>query len=101
MATYNSSRGGERERTCPGLFHLYLLRFERCDEQENYLYDNLVLVYARNETELHQQIVVVASTTAKGQRLLGVEKREHGLTIMHEHMPATLTVMEEDVKRGK
>ena len=85
----------------PGHFQLYMLRFERCDDQGRYLCDNLALVYAREETELHQRIAVVASTSAKGQRLLGVERREHGLTIMHEHMPATVTVKEESIRHGE
>ena len=85
----------------PGHFQLYMLRFERCDDQGRYLCDNLALVYAREETELHQRIAVVASTSAKGQRLLGVERREHGLTIMHEHMSATVTVKEESIRRGE
>jgi hypothetical protein len=85
----------------PGHFQLYMLRFERCDDQGRYLCDNLALVYAREETELHQRIAVVASTSAKGQRLLGVERREHGLTIMHEHVPASVTVREEGVRRGE
>ncbi len=78
----------------PGNFLLYMLRFERCDDWGRYLCDNLALVYARDEAELHQRIAIVASTTAKGQRLLGVERREHGLTIMHEHVPASVTVRE-------
>ncbi len=87
--------------TVPGRFLLYMLRFERCDEWGRYLCDNLALVYARDEAELHQRVAVVASTSAKGQRLLGVERRDHGLTIMHEHVPASVTVREERSRRGE
>ncbi len=84
--------------TEPGRFLLYMLRFERCDDWGRYLCDNLSLVYARDDAELHQRITVVASTTAKGQRLLGVERRDHGLTIMHEHVPASVTIGEKPVR---
>ena len=87
--------------TEPGRFLLYMLRFERCDDWGRYLCDNLALVYARDEAELHQRIAVVASTSAKGQRLLGVERRDHGLTIMRKHVPAQVDVKEESLRRGE
>jgi hypothetical protein len=88
-----------KQGTEPGRFLLYMLRFERCDDRERYLCDNLSLVYARDDAELHQRIAVVASTTAKGQRLLGVERRDHGLTIMREHVPSHMTIGEKSVIR--
>ena len=75
-------------------FYLYLVRFEVCDEHGKYLYDNMFLPYVRDEAELQARIAEIAETQAKGQKFLGAEKRTHGMTIMHEHMPAMLTVEE-------
>ena len=74
--------------------YLYLVRFEVCDEDGNYLYDNVFLPYVRDAAELHTKVVEIAATQAKGQKFLGAEKRVHGMTIMHEHMPATVLLEE-------
>ncbi len=77
--------------------YLYLLRFEVRDETGRYLYDNAFLVYVKDEVELHTKIAEIAATRAKRQRFLGAEKRVHGMTIMHEHLPATITPGEKRV----
>ncbi len=77
--------------------HLYLLRFEVRDETGRYLYDNAFLVYVKDEVELHTKIAEIAATRAKRQRFLGAEKRVHGMTIMHEHLPVAITPEEKRV----
>ena len=89
---------GASENTAQTLY-LYLVRFEVCDETGKYLYDNVFLPYVRDEAELHTKIAEIAETQAKGQKFLGAEKRVHGMTIMHEHMPATV-IVEEDKDNG-
>ncbi len=81
----------EEVRKLPeGTFQLYMLRFEVRDERGRYLYDNMFVVYVRNELELHMRIAAIATSKAQGQKFLGADKRTHGLTIMHEHLPATV-----------
>ena len=89
---------GVSENT-PQTLYLYLVRFEVCDEDGNYLYDNVFLPYVKDEAELHTKIAEIAATRARGQKFLGAEKRVHGMTIMHEHMPATV-VLEEGKNHG-
>ena len=79
--------------------YLYLVRFEVCDEAGKYLYDNVFLPYVRDEAELYTKIAEIAATRARGQRFLGAEKRMHGMTLMHEHMPATI-ILEEGKDNG-
>lgn len=71
------------------------------DEFEKHWHDNMFLVYARDEVELHMRIADIATTKAKNQKFLGVEKRSHGLTIRREHVPATVTMPEERHTDGK
>ncbi len=71
---------------------LYLLRFETCDNCGKYLYDEIFLVYAVDEIELQTKITEIATTKAQGKTFLGAEKRVYGLTIMHEHVPATIMI---------
>ncbi len=73
--------------------HLYLVRFEVCDETTGrYFYDNAFLPYVKDEAELQARIAETAATRAQGQKFLGAERRVHDLTMMHEHLPATITV---------
>jgi hypothetical protein len=90
----------EEVRKLPeGTFQLYMLRFEIRDELRKYLYDNLFVIYVRNEIELHMRIAAIAMSKAQGQKFLGAEKRAHGLTVMHELLPAIIRVPD-DGKKG-
>ena len=85
----------EEVRELPqGTFQLYMLRFEVRDERGRYLYDNMFVVYVRNELELHMRIAAIATNKARGQAFLSAEKRPHGLAIKHDHLPAIIKVPE-------
>ena len=90
-----SKRSDSKVESAGQTLYLYLVRFEVCDETTGrYLYDNTFLPYVRDEAELHAKIAEIAATRARGQKFLGAEKRVHGMTLMHEHMPASITIQE-------
>ncbi len=70
--------------------YLYMIRFETRDNAGRYTNDEMFLTHVRDETELRTKIAKLAATKAKGRRFLGAEQRIHGMTILHEHVPATI-----------
>ena len=81
---------GVAEQTANTLY-LYMIRFEMRDRAGRYTHDEIFLTHVRDEAELRVKIAELATTKAKGRRFLGAEQRVHGMTILHDHVPATVT----------
>ena len=72
------------------MLYLYIIRFEIRDKAGKYTNDEMFLTHVRDEAELRTRIAELVETKMKGRRFLGAEQRVHGMTIMHEHVPATV-----------